>query len=81
MREPFQYEQPLCAEVDSELFFPEKESGKTTAQQAKSICSKCIHKSECLEWAIVNVEQGVWGGTTERQRLKMRRKRGLKLRA
>lgn len=78
MREPFEFESPLCAEVDSELFFPEREPGKATFQQAKSICSKCIHKTECLEWAITNFEWGIWGGTTEKQRQKMRRKRGLK---
>jgi len=72
MREPFKYESPLCAQVDSELFFPEKEHGAHTAPLAKSICGRCIHKAECLEWAIVNMEVGVWGGTTERQRMQIR---------
>jgi len=78
MREPFNYESPLCAQVDSELFFPEQEYGRNTAPIAKSICSRCPHKTECLEWAVTNFEFGVWGGTTERDRMKLRRKRGIK---
>ncbi|AXH69480.1 WhiB family transcription factor [Mycobacterium phage Mantra] len=49
-----------CAEVDPEVFFPEK--GKS-AKPAKRICSRCEVRVECLEFALANRENyGVFGG-------------------
>lgn len=60
----------LCAEVDPELFFPEK--GGTT-RPAKEICRRCDLQAACLEWALTNDERfGVWGGTSEYERQKVR---------
>jgi WhiB family transcriptional regulator, redox-sensing transcriptional regulator len=54
-----------CAEVDPDLFFPEKGE---TAQKAKFICSGCEVWAECLAYALGNGEQhGVWAGRSERQ--------------
>lgn len=79
MREPYEYESPLCAEVGSDIFFPEKEQGKLYTKQAKAICARCVHKIECAEWAIITNEPfGIWGGTTERNRRVLRKRRGLK---
>jgi len=56
----------LCAQVDPELFFPEK-GGSVTAP--KKICAACPVRVNCLEFALENREQfGIFGGTTERQR-------------
>lgn len=61
----------LCAEVDSELFYPEK--GASTAE-AKSICRLCPVQAECLVYAIEHDERfGVWGGKSERERRQIRR--------
>jgi WhiB family redox-sensing transcriptional regulator len=60
----------LCAEVDPEIFFPDKgESPKN----AKLICRRCDVQAACLEWALAtDVRFGIWGGmsTAERQQLK-----------
>lgn len=67
----------LCAKVDPDLFFPEKSSGKT-AQQAKAICGRCDARSDCLLYALTAGETfGIWGGTTESERRKLRKEAGL----
>jgi len=76
VRGPWQFESPLCREVDNELFFPE--SGMSIqAQTASSICGSCIHKSECAEWGIYNEGFGVWGGLTEKDRRWIRKRKGI----
>ena len=62
----------LCAQVDPEVFFPDK-GGST--KEAKRICQGCEVRSECLEYALEREERfGVWGGLSERER---RAKRGV----
>ncbi|AYY11598.1 WhiB family transcriptional regulator [Actinobacteria bacterium YIM 96077] len=66
-------ERALCAQVDPELWFVEK--GESN-RPAKSICQQCEVVPECLEYALENDERyGVWGGTTERERRKLRKER------
>jgi WhiB family redox-sensing transcriptional regulator len=44
--------------------------------RALKICEKCDVRVHCLEYALKhNIQFGVWGGMTERQRLKERRRR------
>lgn len=43
---------------------------KTT--EAKKICNKCPVEKYCLKYAIVNNEQGIWAGTSEKDRQHMR---------
>ena len=65
-------EQALCAETDPEAFFPEK-GGST--REAKKICTGCEVKAECLEYALANDERfGIWGGLSERERRRLRRR-------
>jgi len=62
----------LCAQTDPEAFFPEK-GGST--RDAKKICTTCEVKSECLQYALQNDERfGIWGGLSERERRKLRRR-------
>lgn len=62
----------LCAQTNPEAFFPEK-GGST--RDAKKVCGGCDVKSTCLEYAIENDERfGIWGGMSERERRKLRRK-------
>ena len=61
-----------CAQTDPELFFPEK-GGKPAS--AKRICETCPVKTDCLEYALEHQESGVWAGTTENDRRKIRRQR------
>ena len=65
-------EQALCAETDPEAFFPEK-GGST--REAKKICTGCEVRAECLEFALANDERfGIWGGLSERERRRLRRR-------
>lgn len=65
-----------CRGVDTNLFFPHSPSrgrGATRIiQQAKSICARCPVRDECLKTALENNERGIWGGTTYRERKKLR---------
>jgi WhiB family redox-sensing transcriptional regulator len=64
----------LCAETDPEAFFPEK-GGST--REAKSICTGCEVRAECLEFALTSDERfGIWGGLSERERRRLRRRAG-----
>ncbi len=67
-------ENALCAETDPEAFFPEK-GGST--REAKKICTGCEVRAECLEYALANDERfGIWGGLSERERRRLRRRAG-----
>ena len=56
----------LCAQVDPELWFPEK-GGST--KDAKAVCRECPVRAECLEYALASQQEwGVWGGTNEHER-------------
>jgi WhiB family redox-sensing transcriptional regulator len=67
-------ERALCAQTDPEAFFPEK-GGST--REAKRICSGCEVRSECLDYALAHDERfGIWGGLSERERRRLRRRAG-----
>ena len=75
MREPREYENPLCAEIGGDFWFPEKDIEKRNSVDptyAKSICRSCIHKTECAQWGIKNERFGIWGGLTEYERTLLR---------
>ena len=75
---------PPCAETFPDAFFTEEKSesniyrdGRTIVQtwarydhekEAKAICAECPYKVRCLAYALKHSEQGIWGGTTERDR-------------
>ncbi|SYZ32812.1 WhiB family transcriptional regulator [Propionibacterium australiense] len=62
----------LCAQTDPEAFFPEK-GGST--REAKKVCQACSVRGECLEYALTHDERfGIWGGLSERERRKLRRR-------
>ncbi len=64
----------LCAQTDPEAFFPEK-GGST--REAKRICQLCEVRGECLDYALSTQERfGIWGGLSERERRKLRRRAG-----
>lgn len=68
---------PYCAKVeDPEIFFPEPYGlgSGAISKEAKKVCnSGCPYVAECLQWALDNKEPGVWGGTSEIDRARMRR--------
>ena len=62
-------------EVNPDIFFtdPKDELYRMDTAKAKSYCVSCVYKSECLAWALEANEIGVWGGTTEMDRRKIKR--------
>lgn len=65
-------ERALCSQTDPDSFFPDK-GGST--REAKKTCGRCEVRTECLEYALANDERfGVWGGLSERERSKLKRR-------
>jgi WhiB family redox-sensing transcriptional regulator len=59
-----------CQGVDPDLFFPAR--GDSTAE-AKAVCAGCTVRADCLEYALETVQRfGIWGGTAERERRRIR---------
>ncbi len=58
-----------CAETDEpDKFFP---SGGAPSWERKKVCAGCPVRDDCLDWALVHDEQGIWGGLTEGERRKL----------
>lgn len=61
----------LCGGTDVDLFFRDDVRSQ---QKALSLCAQCPVQKVCLSYALDNEEYGVWGGTTESQRVALRGK-------
>ncbi len=66
--------QAACRDIPSAMFFPERKYPHNTAP-AKAVCRGCTVSAECLQYAIDYNERGVWGGTSDEDRKRMRRGR------
>ena len=69
-------EHAACRDTDPDLFFPIGSTGPAVEQiaRAKAICRTCEAQAPCLEFALAtNQEAGVWGGTTEDERRRLRK--------
>lgn len=68
-----------CREVGTEPFFPTTNvdgMAVTCYAEAKKICASCTVSPQCLEYALrLNIEHGLFGGLTERERRVIRRRR------
>jgi WhiB family transcriptional regulator, redox-sensing transcriptional regulator len=65
-----------CRDTNPDLFFPVGTTGPAIEQieQAKAVCRECLAQSACLDFALVtNQDSGVWGGTSEEERRKLRK--------
>lgn len=75
---PEWHEWALCGGMDFATFFGAVNDERPTMKRseisaARRICSACPVKRECLQWALGTGEDfGVWGGTSGRQRARMR---------
>ena len=64
-----------CTGIDSDIFYPNSED-EADALEAKAICAVCPVQVSCLEHALSFRErEGIWGGTTERERRRIQRQR------
>ena len=62
-----------CRDLDTAVFFPETDE---EAAQALAVCATCPVREACLEFALVTrQDDGVWGGMTETERKRLRRRR------
>ena len=65
-----------CRDTDPDLFFPVGTTGPALSQieSARAVCRECPVQAECLEFALsTNQDSGIWGGTSEEERRKLRR--------
>lgn len=60
-------------------FFPKRGDSN---KEVKAICyNECDVREECLEWALSRSERfGIWGGTSERDRQAIRKRRNAQAR-
>lgn len=71
------WELGACVGMDPELFHPH-DGENAKAEAARAVCAGCPVRNECLDDAVTaNVQYGVWGGTTPRERRRLRKARGL----
>ncbi|MDQ6927100.1 MAG: WhiB family transcriptional regulator [Actinomycetota bacterium] len=70
-------QQASCQTTDADLFFPIGNGGPAIDQiaAAKEVCNACPVRVECLSFALrTNQEAGIWGGTSEDERRKLRKR-------
>jgi WhiB family redox-sensing transcriptional regulator len=61
-----------CLGMDPRLFYPDRGDADTVAR-AVAVCASCPEKAPCREWAVAHpAERGVWGGTTDLARRRIR---------
>ncbi|HEX2848975.1 MAG TPA: WhiB family transcriptional regulator [Acidimicrobiales bacterium] len=64
-----------CRDTETDIFFPASESD---AGPALAICAVCPVREQCLEWALATRQHdGIWGGTTDSERRRIRRRRSV----
>ncbi len=63
-----------CRDLDVDLFFPDSESDSAPAL---AVCAECPVRDACLDFALRSRQlDGVWGGHTESERRRLRRRLG-----
>ena len=63
-------ENAACKNMDPNLFMSSK---AIDISAARAVCLGCIVIRECLSYALANDEKGIWGGSTEKQRRRIKR--------
>lgn len=71
-------EHAACLGQDTDLFFAEATGQPTDHSAARAICNTCQVRTDCLNYALndpslYNASSGIYGGTTFRQRVQIRR--------
>jgi WhiB family redox-sensing transcriptional regulator len=62
-----------CRNHTPETFFPSDGVG---VDRARKICATCTVQNHCLEYALAEeIEHGVWGGASERERRRIKKRR------
>jgi WhiB family redox-sensing transcriptional regulator len=64
------WEHGECRGMDPNLWFPERGED---SRPAKAVCAVCPVRTHCLEDALEHDDHfGIWGGTSERERRRIR---------
>jgi len=69
-------ESAKCRFAKPEMFFPagDSDADDQTVKQAKALCRTCPVREDCLLFALETKQvDGIWGGTTEDERRRLRR--------
>jgi len=73
MKYPFKGDEP-CTQLDANLF--SEDSGSWSERAVlKQVCARCELVTECGEYAMAENLRGFWGGMTESERHKVKKKR------
>lgn len=71
IRPPTFWPAAACRDLPAEWFHPDR--GESLVE-ARTVCAACAVRPDCLLWAVTNNERfGVWGGTSERERRRIKR--------
>jgi len=69
------YLRGACRGLESSIFYPDPAEEADVAR-ALAVCDRCEVRSDCLDHALFRREPtGIWGGTTERDRRRILRRR------
>lgn len=69
-----------CTQTDPELFFPPSDHHGNQIRAAKTICKGCPVRPQCRAYALERPELGgIWGGTTDTERRRMRSGAGMRV--
>jgi WhiB family redox-sensing transcriptional regulator len=66
-------QEAACRDFETDIFFPDSDE---QAAPALAVCASCPVREQCLDFALTtNQSDGIWGGTTETERRRIRRRR------
>ena len=66
---PDWHDYAACGPQHMHLFYPSHTGNQAaTEAAAKALCASCPVQADCLEWALVHDEDGLWGGHTPAER-------------
>jgi WhiB family transcriptional regulator, redox-sensing transcriptional regulator len=68
---PAWFKRAECRGLDPDLFQPQHGGDPGAALR---VCAECPVRQQCFEHGMEYRERGIWGGTTERDRKRIRRK-------
>lgn len=69
-----------CRDIDTGVFYPDDEADLVATAPAVAMCSTCDVREPCLHFALESDQQGLWAGTSTKDRRRLR-KRARRLRS
>lgn len=66
-----------CRHGDPNRWWPTRLTNRAILQPVLDECARCPFLAPCRRWAVLHEMDGVWGGTTPKDRKKIRKHLGL----